>query len=242
MTIHVGSYFIPEDGDSEEQPNVFLAPKPRQQGYPPSLGEVKHNFPLPGKYHFRFKSPLVPGTDREKGAMPVWMDCVDDRQHVPTWRSAIVAKITRIAVEDDDEDDDEDDFNRPQAAPVPNPHHSAPVPRAAAPPQQQQQSQPPVQQQQHQAPVIDLFGGPTPAPSGNLFENHHTPPVSVQQQQQHHGDLLGGMGVVHHHHAQGSVDSSDLLGMASHTPPVSGNAYGYNQQQQPPQQQSGPFF
>jgi hypothetical protein len=246
ITILVVSYFIPEDGDSEEQPNVFLAPKPRQQGYPPSLGEVKHSFPLPGKYHFRFKSPLVPGTDREKGAMPVWMDCVDDRQPVPAWRGAIVAKITRIAVEDDDEDDDDDeDFHRPQAAPAPIPHHVAPVPRAPAPQPAppQQQSQPPAQQQHH-AP-IDLFGGPSPAPSGNLFENHHTPPVSAQQ---HHEDLLGGMGVVHHH-SQSSADSSDLLGMASHpggmashTPPVSGNAYGYNHQQQPPQQQSGPFF
>jgi hypothetical protein len=61
---------------------------------------------MPGRYHFRFKTPLIPGTDREKNAVSVWMDCVDDNQHVGVWRNTIFAKVTRISMEDDDDDDD----------------------------------------------------------------------------------------------------------------------------------------
>jgi hypothetical protein len=245
-------YFIPEDGDSELQPNVFLAPKPRQQGHPPTLGQVKHAFPLAGRYHFRFKTPLVPGGDREKGAMPVWMDCVDDRQPVPVWRSTVVAKVTRIGVEDDDDEDDED-FGMRSSAPAP-----APVP----PPQQQQQ------QRQQPAPVpapapahepsMDFFGGSGPSPtsstpvqpvsrssshgggsshSGNLLDGH-TPPAGGGGDNSlfDMGTPYGGS--QHHSH-------NDFLGMTSTptpSPPVSGNSAHFNQQsygrpQQPPQHQ-----
>jgi len=87
---------------------VFLAPKPRQGGQPPLLGDIRSNFPLPGKYHFRFKtSPIPSGEHYGKGNnMSVWMDCVDDKRPVPFWRNSIVAKITRISAEDDDDDSD----------------------------------------------------------------------------------------------------------------------------------------
>jgi hypothetical protein len=85
----------------EDQPNVFLAPKPAQPGFSPKLGEIRQAFPLPGKYHFRFKSPLVPGSDRDKDCVPVWMDCVDDNQHVAVWRGGIFAKVTRISMDAD---------------------------------------------------------------------------------------------------------------------------------------------
>ena len=98
--------------------------------------------------------------------MAVWMDCVDDRQPVPTWKSTIVAKVTRLAVEDEEEDDDED-FHRPVPTP---PVAPAPVPQ----------------------PAVDLFGG-GPA-GGNLLDGHHhhhhqAPPQPPQPQ----ADLLGGM-------------------------------------------------
>jgi len=104
--------------------------------------------------------------------MAVWMDCIDDRQPVPTWRNAIVAKVTRISVEDDDDDDedDDDDFGTPAPPPQQHPHHSAPP-------------------QPHHQPVPDLFGASPAAsadssvPATNLFDNH---------QPSH--DLLGGMG------------------------------------------------
>eukprot|EP00804_Cyclotella_cryptica_P017965 CCRYP_008263-RA/>CCRYP_008263-RA protein AED:0.08 eAED:0.08 QI:98/1/1/1/1/1/2/179/360 len=101
-------YFLPEDGDSEDTPNVFLAPKPNRPGYPPLLGQIKDSFPLPGIYHFRFKTALIPGSDRDKNAVAVWMDCVDDSEPVPTWQSSVVAKVTRVSAADMDDEYDED--------------------------------------------------------------------------------------------------------------------------------------
>eukprot|EP00531_Pseudo-nitzschia_arenysensis_P011345 CAMPEP_0116144934 /NCGR_PEP_ID=MMETSP0329-20121206/16298_1 /TAXON_ID=697910 /ORGANISM="Pseudo-nitzschia arenysensis, Strain B593" /LENGTH=212 /DNA_ID=CAMNT_0003640453 /DNA_START=62 /DNA_END=696 /DNA_ORIENTATION=+ len=125
-------YFVPEDGDIESQPNVFLAPKSRHPNTPPSFGQVRDAFPLPGQYHFRFKSALVPGTDRDKSVMAVWMDVVEERQPVPTWRNSIVAKVSRISMEDDDDDDDDDDdhFASPAPAPQPAPAAARPIPPA----------------------------------------------------------------------------------------------------------------
>lgn len=97
-------YFVPEDGDKEEHPNIFLLPKSQNSGFSPRLKEIKENFPMPGSYHFRFKSALIPGSDREKNAASVWMDCVNDDQHVGVWRNTIVAKVTRINMDDYDED------------------------------------------------------------------------------------------------------------------------------------------
>lgn len=97
---------MPEDGDNEDTPNVFLAPKPSRPGYPPLLRQVKGSFPLPGSYHFRFKSPLVPGTDRDKCAVAVWMDCVDDSEPVPVWQNSIIAKVTRISLSDNEDNKD----------------------------------------------------------------------------------------------------------------------------------------
>ena len=241
------SYFIPEDGDLEAQPNVFLAPKPRQQGYPVTLGQIKQAFPLPGRYHFRFKSPVVPGTDREKGALAVWMDCTDDSQPVMTWRSQIIAKVTRIGVEEDDDDDDDEDFRRPS-------------PQASVPPQQQQQMRtPPIPQAQQQQtqqqqrapaptpvapakqPSFDLFdAGPatTPAVTADLLGGHHqpTPPATTS------GSLLD-MNFQQPSSSQSHHAHSDFFGMTSGpSPPVSGNQvnnFGQQQQQQqrPPQQQ-----
>merc|ERR1711920_792920 len=97
-------YFIPDDGDTEDEPNVFLAPKCPSA---PKLADIKSSFPLPGKYHFRFKINL--GGDN---GLAVWMDCVDDRKPVPMYRNnMIIAKVTRISADDfsDDEDYDDDD-------------------------------------------------------------------------------------------------------------------------------------
>lgn len=235
-------YFIPEDGDQEAQPNVFLAPKPRQQGYPPTLAQVKQAFPLPGRYHFRFKSSLVPGGDRDKG-LAVWMDCTEDHQPVPAWQSQIIAKVTRIGVEEEEDDDDDEDFRRPQET-------------AAPPPAQQQQPpRPPVQHAPPApapaAPSFDLFDGPTHAPAhsshgysgvssgsmeGSLFDTHGA--VS--------SNGGGGTSLLDMNYQQQPAQAahSDFLGMTSApSPPVSGNlggGYGVQQPQPPrppPQQQ-----
>jgi len=228
---------------------VFLAPKPRQAGYPPTLAEIKGNFPLPGRYHFRFKAPLVPGSDRDKGAMAVWMDVTDDRKHVPTWKSGIVAKVTRIGVEEfDDDDDDDSDFARVAATnPVSN-HTPAPAP----PPQRQSSVQ-----SNSSSPSLDIFdGGPvsnsasqhsmSAPPSGagpNLLDGHHTPtPMQasgVSPASNNNKDSLLDFNT----HAPAPSSSSnahaDFFGMtATPSPPVSGNyaATSMAQQQQQAQQ------
>lgn len=238
LLLLIDRYFIPEDGDVETQPNVFLAPKPRQQGYPPSLGQVKQAFPLPGRYHFRFKSPLLPGSDRDKGALAVWMDCVDDRQPVLTWRSQIIAKVTRVGIEEDDDDDE--DFQRPSpAASNASSVRAEPTPPA----------------QQPAAASFDLFdhgppaSAPSPAvaPQPNLLDTHTTTTTSSSSSGGAGASLLDmNYSQPHHHphtsssHHQASAHS-DFLGMTSTTsPPVSGNNVYQQPMQPPPPQQQQP--
>lgn len=166
------SYFIPEDGDVEIHPNVFLAPKPRHAGMPPTLGEVKNSFPLPGRYHFRFKTALTPGGDREKNPMAVWMDCVDDRKPIPVWKNSVIAKVTRISVEEEDDDDDDEDFVRPAAAAArPATHRPAPVP--AATPQQ-----PP--RRPAAEPLLDVFDGPHTTSTSSATTASSAAPTTVR--------------------------------------------------------------
>lgn len=223
-------YFIPEDGDTEESPNVFLMQKDSTSNLSPKLREIQAAFPLPGTYHFRFKCPLIPGTDREKGAVSVWMDCVDPEQHVGVWRNSIFAKVTRISMEDDEEE-----FMG---------HHQ---PSQVI--QQQQHSQkPPVQPQQRVSPIShNSVSAPAPAAADmNLLgvfdaSDSHTSSVGVSE-----GDLLGAGGGVSQHSSYPSEASlldmngpatnhggmsnsihSDFLGLNAtpmSTPPVSGNA------------------
>ncbi|KAL3907592.1 MAG: hypothetical protein SGARI_003465, partial [Bacillariaceae sp.] len=227
-------YFIPEDGDLESQPNVFLAPKPRHAGAPPSLGQVKDSFPLPGQYHFRFKAPLAPGGDREKGAMAVWMDMVDERQPVPTWKNGIVVKATRISMEDDEDDDDDDHHHH---APAPQ-RQPAPAP-ARAPPSHASS----VASTGSAASIDDLFGsGPAPAPAPS------------HASQGSGGDSLLDFGAAPSHApAPSSGGAHDFFGMSAPPPqqqqqqvpqaPSSGNYPGNPNMygSQPPQQQQQQF-
>jgi len=168
-------YFLPEDGDEEAYPNVFLAPKPRQPGAPPTLGQVRNAFPLPGTYHFRFKSPLYPGGDRDKGAMAVWMDVTKENAVVPTWKNTIVAKVSRTGVEDDDDDDDDADFGRHEPVQVraPAPAPVAPQPTPARAPVSHQNSMHSNASSDH----LDIFessAGSAPPSTGapNLLDGH----------------------------------------------------------------------
>lgn len=217
-------YFIPEDGDNELQPNVFLAPKPRQSGMPPTLGQVKSAFPLPGRYHFRFKTPLAPGGDREggKNAVAVWMDCVEDRQPIPVWKNTVIAKVTRVGVEDEEDDDDDDsDFGTSARA------STASAPRPAPAPAAQQQPPPP------QEPMLDIFDGPAPAvthsapTSNNLFDTPN--PAS--------GASLLNMDAGGYHGAPSHGAANDFLGMTSTPSPHQQQYPGGQTPGYPPQQQ-----
>jgi hypothetical protein len=217
------SYFIPEDGDSELQPNVFLAPKPRQQGTPPTLEQIKRAFPLSGRYHFRFKAPLVPGGDRDKSAMAVWMDCVDDRQYVPTWKSGIVAKVTRIGVDDDDDDDDED-FVRvaPSASPAPAAASydlfeapSAPQPATVPAPTTS-------------TPPTNLLDGHSPDMNKESLLDMHTP---------YNNNTTPTSAATHDFFGTSAPPPPQQTPMASVSPPISGNYNSYGGQ--PAQQNFG---
>lgn len=230
-------YFLPEDGDEEGTPNVFLSPKPAQPGYPPLLGQIKGSFPLPGLYHFRFKTALVPGTDRDKHAVPVWMDAVDDSEPVPVWQGSIVAKVTRVGMEDDDDDEFDEDFARAESNFSSASVHSAPLKPAPEPA--------PVPSVQTSDSLLGAFDDPpAPAPAApaassassvhssteNLLDvDHHTPaPASG-------GSLLDmdHLGTSNSYRGSGAntptSDHNDLLNMAAPMP------------QQPAQQRPQPM-
>jgi hypothetical protein len=78
-------YFVPEDGDEEEHPNVFSIARPAGKV---RLGDVKQKFPLPGGYQFRFKRAF-------KNTF-VWADVGDDYEVVPRFEGNIVCKVTRL--------------------------------------------------------------------------------------------------------------------------------------------------
>ena len=81
-------YFVPEDGDSEDTPNVFLAAASRGSGELPTLGDIKAQWPLPGGYYFRFK--------RAFKNTYVWQDALDDAAEAPVYEGAVFAKVSRL--------------------------------------------------------------------------------------------------------------------------------------------------
>ncbi|KAF1321106.1 Cmgc/mapk protein kinase, partial [Globisporangium splendens] len=110
------NYFIPEDGDSSDHLNVVPLPrveqlklqhvkKVRQLLYPCVAKTLLRMtlcynfvcargvqvFPLPGQFHFRFKTPFE-GTY-------VWLDVVDDSDAVPDFNGLVISKIARVQSE-----------------------------------------------------------------------------------------------------------------------------------------------
>ena len=227
-------YFLPEDGDVEDTPNVFLAPKSNRPGYPPQLGQIKKSFPLPGTYHFRFKTALVPGTDRDKNAVPVWMDCVGDSECVPVWQSSIIAKVTRISLEEEEYDEDFDRTAATHSRANSNVSTSSSVHSAS---QQQKTTTSSTQSMHSSDSLLGAFDDtPVVAPStsaassvhssaDNLLNDHHpAPPASG-------GSLLD----MDHHTTSGAntptEHHNDLLNMSA--PAHNNNSH----QTQPPMQQ-----
>ena len=78
-------YVIPEDGDDFEHPNVFAV----QIGLKRlAIKDVVDKFPLPGEYHFRFKSTFKKTF--------VWEDAVDFSAPVPTYQGQVSLKVSRL--------------------------------------------------------------------------------------------------------------------------------------------------
>lgn len=76
-------YFIPEDGDEQNHPNVYSLDSSQ-----PKLFEIKKSFPISGEYHFRFLKNVA--------ELVVWMDVLDDSCVVPSFQGSIFAKVSRI--------------------------------------------------------------------------------------------------------------------------------------------------
>ena len=195
---------------------------PKQQGhtgFSPKLGEVREAFPMPGNYHFRFKSPLIPGTDREKGAVAVWMDCVDDNQHVGVWRNTIVAKVTRINMDDDGGEEDILYANGGQtAAPAPVPVRQS---QQQPPPAQSRPvpSRPTSQPAPAEGDILGVFEEPA-APSGPATGNL----LDQGQPSMTHGEgsLLDMTGGSYNDapSSNGGSNHSDFMGMTATAAPV----------------------
>jgi len=79
-------YFVPEDGDDESQPNYFRLGSSEAEEV--RVCAVREAFPLPGRYHFRFK--------RAFKNTYVWLDVWEDSEVVPKFEGRIFAKVTRL--------------------------------------------------------------------------------------------------------------------------------------------------
>lgn len=78
-------YVVPEDEDDFEHPNVFAIHKGVKQL---TVGDVVDAFPLPGVYHFRFKTEFMKTF--------VWEDGVDMGSTVPTYKGGVSLKVARL--------------------------------------------------------------------------------------------------------------------------------------------------
>lgn len=168
------------------------------------------------------------------------MDLVNDADPIPTWQNGIVAKITRISMEDEDDDDDDFTAPTPAAAPAANPR---------APPSHQSSTA-----SQGSSDHLDIFDGPSPgvaatpaAPASNAAPNlFDTPAVAPAS-----GGSLLDMNENYASTQLGSSAHADFLGMTAPTPqhaqpgyPAVGNSnmYPAQQQQRPHQQQQQNAF
>ena len=83
-------YVIPEDGDEPEHPNVFMCGG-NKAASALTLGEIEKEFPVPGKYHFRFLRKTTSGK--------VWFDVTDRNGAVPSDDNEIFAKVSRVGTQ-----------------------------------------------------------------------------------------------------------------------------------------------
>jgi hypothetical protein len=82
-------YYLPEDRDESEKLNAFIIYKDRDI----KINDIKENFPLPGKYYYRFKFKF-----QEK---IVWIDLGNPDANLPMFDGKIIMKVTRISWDED---------------------------------------------------------------------------------------------------------------------------------------------
>lgn len=84
-------YHLPSDKDDPDHPNAYQINKPVEEI---TLQDVRDNFPLPGRYHFRFKVRLGDSNNS------YWLDVNDDSKIVPPFGPRrIIVKVLRLSWE-----------------------------------------------------------------------------------------------------------------------------------------------
>lgn len=78
-------YVVPSDGDDFAHPNVFTV---KCSAKKLTLSRIAKSFPIPGRYHFRFKMKW-----RETF---VWLDVTEPSVNVPLFRGSVFIKAARI--------------------------------------------------------------------------------------------------------------------------------------------------
>lgn len=79
-------YFIPEDGGTENQTNLFAVKKSYDQVM---LSDIKEAFPVKGEFHFRFKFSM-----KNKN---YWIDFNNPSKAVPQYeKDKIIVKASRL--------------------------------------------------------------------------------------------------------------------------------------------------
>eukprot|EP00914_Ancora_sagittata_P032909 GHVO01066420.1.p1 GENE.GHVO01066420.1~~GHVO01066420.1.p1 ORF type:complete len:146 (+),score=17.74 GHVO01066420.1:89-526(+) len=80
-------YYIPGDHDESDHPNAYSIGKIPSQV---CLRDIKESFPLPGEYHFRFKTKFENSF--------IWIDVHDNKTTVPQYRqNMIFMKALRLS-------------------------------------------------------------------------------------------------------------------------------------------------
>ena len=79
-------YYVPEDKDDPDFPNVFGVPYSKTAI---QLNHISESFPLRGSYIFRFKY-------NDNGS-PVWLDLPDINSKIPLYNDRLVVKATRTS-------------------------------------------------------------------------------------------------------------------------------------------------
>lgn len=117
-------YFVPEDGDDSNHPNVYQTDRVH------SLEDLKKSFPLNGQFHFRFL--------KELDKMMVWMDATDNDIPLPVFQGGLFVKANRIRSESAGQDTS---YQHKANIPVVEPISSSSARTQAVPPTTRQPSE-----------------------------------------------------------------------------------------------------
>ncbi|KAG7396516.1 hypothetical protein PHYBOEH_002169 [Phytophthora boehmeriae] len=140
------NYFVPEDGDTSDHLNVVPLPRVDQL----RLQHVKKCFPLPGDFHFRFKTAFE-GTY-------VWLDVVNDADSVPDFNGLVICKISRVQRESS--------TRPPERTETPKSQVEAPdlIETSEPPPSPAKREEPQTAQKTFNNDLVGLLSDPVPSP------------------------------------------------------------------------------